>query len=44
MVRVFGNRALRRTFGPKSDEVTGSGEHYRTRSLMVSTPHPVFFG
>jgi hypothetical protein len=26
--RVFENRALRRIFGPKRDEVTGNGENY----------------
>jgi hypothetical protein len=33
---------LRRIFGPKRDEVTGSGEKYITRSVMRCTPHPVF--
>jgi len=32
-LRVFENRLLRRIFGPKRDEVTGSGENYITRSL-----------
>ena len=27
-LRVFENRALRRVFGPKRDEVTGNGENY----------------
>jgi hypothetical protein len=27
-MRVFKNRVLRRIFGPKRDEVTGSGENY----------------
>ena len=27
-LRVFGNRVLRRVFGPKRDEVTGNGENY----------------
>jgi hypothetical protein len=31
-VRVFENRVLRRTFGPKRDEVTGNGENYIMRS------------
>jgi hypothetical protein len=29
---VFENRALRRIFGPKRDEVTGNGENYIMRS------------
>ena len=44
MLRVSENRVLRRISGPKSDEVTRSGEHFRMRSLMISTPHAVFFG
>ena len=40
-LRVFENRALRRIFGPKLDEV--SGENYITRSLMICIPHPIFF-
>jgi hypothetical protein len=35
---------LRRIFGPKRDEITGSGEKYITRSLMACTPHPLLFG
>jgi hypothetical protein len=31
-LRVFENRALRRVFGPKRDEVTGNGESCITRS------------
>ena len=34
-LRVFENRVLRRVFGSKRDEVTGSGENYIMRSLMV---------
>ena len=30
-LRVFGNRVLRRVFGPKSDEVTGNGGNYIRR-------------
>jgi hypothetical protein len=39
---VFENRVLRRTFRPKRDEVTGSGENYIMRSLMICIPHPIF--
>jgi hypothetical protein len=42
--RVFENRVLRRIFGPKRDEVTGNGETYIMRSLMICTTHPGFFG
>jgi len=38
-LRVFENRVLRRIFGPKADEVTGSGEDYITRSFMICTAH-----
>jgi hypothetical protein len=31
-LRVFENRALRRIFGPKRDEVTGNGENYIMKS------------
>ena len=34
------NRVLRRIFGPKRDNVTGNGENYVTRNLMICTPHP----
>jgi hypothetical protein len=40
---VFENRVLRRIFGPKRDEVTGNGEKYIMRSLMISTPHLVLY-
>ena len=42
-LRMFENRVLRRIFGPKRDEVTGSGENYIMRSLMICTPHPIWF-
>jgi len=40
-LRVYENRVLRRTFGSRRDE--GIGENYIMRSLMVCTPHPIFF-
>jgi hypothetical protein len=43
-LRVFENRVLRRIFGPKRDEVTGSGEDYITRNLMICTHHQILFG
>jgi hypothetical protein len=42
-LRVFENRALRSIFGPKRDEVKGSRENYRIRSLMICTPYPILF-
>jgi hypothetical protein len=42
-LRVFENRVLRRIFGRKRDEVTGNGENYIRRSLMLCTPHPILF-
>ena len=38
-LRVFENRALRRVFGPKRDEVTGDGENCIMRSLVICTPY-----
>ena len=32
---MFENRVLRRVFGPKRDEVTGNGENYIMRSLVI---------
>jgi len=43
-LKVFENRVLKGIFGPKRDEVTGNGENYTMRSLMICTPHPVLFG
>jgi len=43
-LRVFENRVFRRKFGPKRDEVRGSGKHYMMTSLMICTAHPILFG
>jgi hypothetical protein len=43
-LRVFENRVLRRIFGIKREGVTGGGENYKTRSLVIYTPHPILFG
>jgi hypothetical protein len=32
---------LRRIFGPKRDELAGSGENYILKSLLICTPHPI---
>jgi len=42
-LRVFAKRVLRRTFGPKRNEVTGNGENYLMRNLMFCT-HTILFG
>ena len=43
-LRVFENRVLRSVFGPKRDEVTGNGENYIMRSLVVCTPYRILCG
>jgi hypothetical protein len=35
---------LRRIFGPKRDEVTGGGENYVMRGLMICSAHQIVFG
>jgi hypothetical protein len=42
--RVFENRVLRRIFVPERDELTGGGENYVMKSLMICTAHPKLFG
>jgi hypothetical protein len=41
VLRVFGNRVLRRIFGPKRDEVTGEWRRLRNEELndMYSSPN-----
>jgi hypothetical protein len=41
---MFENKVLMRIFGPKRDEVRGSGENCIMRSLMVCTVHPILCG
>jgi len=43
-LRVFENRVLRRILGPRRDGVTGNGENYIMRSLMICTAHPILCG
>jgi hypothetical protein len=43
-LRVLENRVVRRIFGPKRDEATGSGEDYITRNSMICTHHQILFG
>ena len=42
-LRLFENRVLRKIFGRKRDEVTGSGEDYITRSFMICTRNKILF-
>ena len=43
-MRVVESRVLRKTFGPKRDEVTRSREDYITKSFTICTPHQILFG
>jgi hypothetical protein len=43
-LKVFENRVLRRVFGPRRDEITGNGECYIMRSVMICTPYPILCG
>ena len=43
-LRVFEKRVLGRVFGSKRDKLTGSGENYIMRSLMICTAHEILFG
>jgi hypothetical protein len=43
-LRVFENRVLRGVFGTRRDKVTGNGENYIMRSLMICTPYPIVCG
>jgi hypothetical protein len=38
-LRVFDNKVLRGIIGPKRDEITGRGNNYIIRSLMICTAH-----
>jgi hypothetical protein len=40
---VYENRILRRIFGPKRDDVTGTGGDYIMNNLIICTPHPILF-
>ena len=42
-LRVFEHTVLRGIFGPKRYEVTGNGEKYIMRRLMVCTFHQILF-
>jgi len=42
-LRVFENRVLRKMFGPRRDEVTGTFGECIMRSFMICTPHQILF-
>jgi len=39
-LRVFEERVLRRIFGPKRQRCR---ENYKTKTLIICTPHQIFF-
>jgi hypothetical protein len=43
-LRVFENRVLRKIFGPKMIEITGSGGNYIMRSFQICTAHQISLG
>ena len=43
-LRVFENMVLRRTFGPKRDEVTGEWRKLNNEELMICTVHQILCG
>ena len=43
-LRVFVNRVLRRIFGSKRDEVSGSGANYIVRSFVINIHHQLLVG
>jgi len=43
-LRMFENRALRRIFGPKRDEVTGEWRKLHNEELLVCITHQILFG
>ena len=43
-LRVFENRALKKIFGLKTDEVTGEQRKLLTRKFMICTPHQILLG
>jgi len=42
-LRVFENRALRRIFGPKWDDVTREWRRLHTEEFMICTTHQILF-
>ena len=44
MLRVFENMVMRRTFGPRRDEVTGDWRRLHKEELKICTPHTILCG
>jgi len=42
-LRLFKNRVLRGIFGLKKGKEKGSGENYIRKSLLIYTPHQIFY-
>jgi len=42
-LRVFENRVLNNTFGPKRNKIQGNGKYYIMRRLMICSPHQIIF-
>jgi hypothetical protein len=43
-LRMFEKRELRKIFECRTDKITGSGENYIMKSLMICTPLNKLFG
>jgi len=43
-LKVLENRVLRKIFGSKRDEMTGSGENYIARIFIICTAHQILLG
>jgi hypothetical protein len=41
---MFEKRELRKIFGCRTDKITGRGENYIMKSLMICTPLNILFG
>jgi hypothetical protein len=41
---VFKDRAVRKIFGLKREEVIETGENYIMKSFIISAPHLILFG
>jgi len=40
-LKVFGNRVLRKIFGPKKEGWQETGENYIMRSFIICAPHRI---
>ena len=43
-LRMFVNKVLRRTFGSKREEVTGSRANYIVKRFVIKIRHQILFG